>query len=63
MKKKFTTTLSEDHRIKLRILTAKQGFKNENEMIELMIDTWGKIYNVEDEQFKRTDYPNGSKQN
>lgn len=63
MRKKFTTTLTEQHRIKLRILTAKQGFKNENEMIEFMIDTWGEKYDLEDERNRPTNINRGCKQN
>ena len=63
MRKKFTTTLTEQHRIRLRILTAKQGFKSENEMIEYMIDTWGIKHDLEDERNRPTNINRGCKQN
>lgn len=45
-RKKFTTTLSTEYRQKLRILTAIEGLKSENEMIEKMIEEWGKKHDM-----------------
>ena len=40
-RERFNTTLKAESREQLRILTAKYGFKFENEMIEYMIENWG----------------------
>lgn len=44
-RERYNTTLKPESRKQLRILTAIHGFKNENEMIEYMIENWGKDKN------------------
>ena len=41
-RERYNTKLQAKSRDKLRLLTAQYGFKYENEMIEYMIENWGK---------------------
>lgn len=44
-RERYNTRLQPKSRDKLRLLTAQYGFKYENEMIEYMIENWGKDSN------------------
>lgn len=52
-RERFNTTLTTEHRKKLLVLMAEQGFKAENHMIEKLIDDeWKRRYenDMENEQ-------------